>query len=303
MLWSTHPSDLPQCTVVSVDKRALGAIAVTLTLWSSAFTGIRIGLEAFSPGNLALLRFLSASAALLVFAVIRRMPLPALRDIPSMLLIGLFGITIYHTALNYAEVRVSAGAAGILIASSPVFTALLATAFLGERLRLVGWLGIALSFGGSALVALSAGEGFGFEPHAMLVLLSALSGAIYFVMLKPLLSRYSPLQLSTYAIWAGTLLLCVFFPGLPQAVNVAPVGTILTVVYLGVFPGAIAYITWAYALSRTPASLLATYQYLIPVLAVLIAWAWRSETPRAVALLGGAISLVGVILVNKRAPT
>ncbi len=288
---------------MSVDKRALGAIAVTLTLWSSAFAGIRVGLEAFSPGHLALLRFLSASAVLLIFAVIRRMPLPALRDVPFMLLIGLFGITVYHTALNYAEVRVSAGAAGILIASSPVFTALLARAFLRERLRPWGWAGIALSFGGSALVALSEGEGLSFEPHAMLVLLSALSGSIYFVMLKPLLRRYSPLQLSTYAIWAGTLLLCIFLPGLPQAVGTAPAGAILTVVYLGVFPGAVAYITWAYALSRTPASVLASYQYLIPVLAVFIAWVWRDEVPRVVALLGGAVSLVGVILVNRKAVT
>lgn len=283
---------------MNVDRRALGAITITLLLWSSAFAGIRAGLEAFTPGQLALFRFLCASTLMGVFALVRRMRLPALRDVPVILVLGFFGIAAYHTCLNYAEVRVSAGAAGMLIASSPVFVALLAAAFLRERLAVWGWVGIVLSFGGSALVALGAGGTLDLEPYALLVLAAALCGSVYFVLLKPLLARYSPLELSTYAIWAGTLMLLVFLPGLPRAIAQAPLSTILAVVYLGLLPGGVAYITWAVALARTPASVQGSFQYLIPVLAVFIAWIWRGEVPTVAAVAGGAISLAGVILVN-----
>ncbi|NLG66115.1 MAG: DMT family transporter [Actinobacteria bacterium] len=286
---------------MTVDRRSLGAIAVTLVLWSSAFAGIQAALEAFTPGHLALFRFLSASAFMGITAVIRRMRLPALRDLPLILLLGLFGIAVYHTALNYAELRVSAGAAGILIATSPVFTALLAAVFLQERLATWGWLGIVISLGGATLVALGEGGGFNLEPYALLVLTSAVSSAVYFVMMKPLLERYTGLELSTYSIWAGTAMLLFFLPGFPHAVASAPSEAVLAVVYLGVLPGGVAYITWAVALSRTPASVLASFQYLVPVLAVLIAWIWRRESPTIMALAGGAVSLLGVILVNRTA--
>ncbi|OPZ76271.1 MAG: putative inner membrane transporter yiJE [Actinobacteria bacterium ADurb.Bin444] len=286
---------------MTVDRRSLGAIAVTLVLWSSAFAGIQAALEAFTPGHLALFRFLSASAFMGITAVIRRMRLPALRDLPLILLLGLFGIAVYHTALNYAQLRVSAGAAGILIATSPVFTALLAAVFLQERLATWGWLGIVISLGGATLVALGEGGGFNLEPYALLVLISAVSSAVYFVMMKPLLERYTGLELSTYSIWAGTAMLLFFLPGFPHAVASAPSEAVLAVVYLGVLPGGVAYITWAVALSRTPASVLASFQYLVPVLAVLIAWIWRRESPTIMALAGGAVSLLGVILVNRTA--
>ncbi len=286
---------------MTVDRRSLGAIAVTLVLWSSAFAGIQAALEAFTPGHLALFRFLSASAFMGITAVIRRMRLPALRDLPLILLLGLFGIAVYHTALNYAQLRVSAGAAGILIATSPVFTALLAAAFLQERLATWGWLGIVISLGGATLVALGEGGGFNLEPYALLVLISAVSSAVYFVMMKPLLEYYTGLELSTYSIWAGTAMLLFFLPGFPHAVASAPSEAVLAVVYLGVLPGGVAYITWAVALSRTPASVLASFQYLVPVLAVLIAWIWRRESPTIMALAGGAVSLLGVILVNRTA--
>lgn len=120
------------------DARTLAAIGVTLLPWASAFAAIRAGLTAYAPGTLALLRFLVASTVLGIYALATRMRLPALRDLPAMLLMGLVGITLYHVPLNYGEVTVTAGAASLLIASAPTFTALLATAFLGERLRVWG---------------------------------------------------------------------------------------------------------------------------------------------------------------------
>ena len=228
------------------------------------------------------------------------MRLPERADLPQIGLAGFLGISLYHVALNFGEVTVNAGAASLLMSAGPVFTALLSAVFLHERLTRIGWGGILLAFAGASLIALSGGKGLRFTPGALLILLAALAAAAFSILSKQSLRRYTALEFTSYAIWAGTLPLFIFLPGLLRQAPLAARPATLAVIYLGIFPAAIAYVLWNYALSRMPASLLSSFLYLTPVIAIFIAWVWLGEIPALLTLLGGAIAIVGVVVVQTK---
>ena len=273
-------------------------LGLTIVFWASAFAGIRAGLEEYSPGHVALVRLLVASLALFVYAVATRMPLPEVRDLPVILLGGFLAFTVYHVTLNYGEVTVAAGPASLLVNTAPIFTALLATAFLGERLRAIGWIGMLVSFFGAALIALGEGGGFRMAPGAFIILIAAVSVSIYLVIQKPYLQKYGSLNFTAYAIWAGTLFTLVFLPGLAGEARAAPLDATLALVYLGIFPTAIAYVTYAYVFSQLTASRGVSFLYLVGPMAFLIAWIWLGEVPSLLSFVGAGIVLVGVVVVN-----
>ncbi|HVU12390.1 MAG TPA: DMT family transporter [Phototrophicaceae bacterium] len=294
---STEAESRP-ATVTSGASRTLIAAVLTILFWAAAFAGIREGLKGFSPFHVALLRYLTASIVLAVYALVTRMPLPRWRDLPALALLGLIGFTVYNALLNWGEVTVPSAVASFIIASGPIFIALLAVFFLGERLRFLGWLGILISFAGVSVIAFSNGSGFEFDPRAIVILIAAAAQAVYAVGQKPLLKRYTPVQFITYAIWFGTLFLLVFAPGLPDELRTAPSSALIACIFLGVCPGALGYGTWSYVLAHAPASRASTLLYVVPVGALVIAWVWLGEVPSLVAVIGGFIVLAGVILVN-----
>lgn len=282
-----------------MDLKVALALAATIVFWASAFAAISSALWSFAPAELTLLRFLVASAGFALVALFRRPRLPARRDLGRILFLALSGVVLYHRALSYGQRTVTAGAAGVLSNTSPVFAAVLGVAVLGERLKPAGWLAIALGFAGAGLIGFGEGGGeIRFDPGAVLALAAAASWGVYFVAQKALLARYGALELVGYVVWTATALMLWALPSLVESLAAAPRVPILIAVYLGLFPTVLAYAAWTYVLARAPVSHAVGFLYLTPVLSFVFAWAWLGEVPSALTLAGAALALTGVVLLG-----
>ncbi len=269
-----------------------------MVCWASSFPTLRFALQEYEAGPLVLVRFFFSSAVLAVFALAVRMPLPALRDWPVLFFFGTTGMGLSSAALTYGMRTVGAGAGSFLVGMIPVFSALWARLFLGERLVALGWLGIAVSFAGVGLSGIGEGEGLSLNPGAALVVASAFLQSVFYVGQKPYLRRYSALQITCFAVWSGTLSMAWFLPQVPAAVAAAAPGRTIAVGLLGIFPNGLAFAAWSFALSRARAAHVTSAMYVMPAIALTIAFFWLGEVPSPLTVVGGVVALVGVALLN-----
>jgi drug/metabolite transporter (DMT)-like permease len=282
------------------DTTTAVALVVTIFAWASAFPAIRAGLVAFGPVELGALRFAIAAVPAAAFLVIARPPMPRWAEAWRFLAGGLFFVALYTTLLNLGERTVSAGPASFIINVNPIITAGLAMMFLKEHFGRRAWAGTALSLAGIGLIALGEGDALPIDAGVLLILGSGFCNSITSVVQKPLFARHRPLTVSAWNMVIGALLLS---PALPRALEqgrAASMKGLAAAVYLGIVPSLVAYATWTIVLSRLPAGRASSFMYCVPPVATLMGFIWLGETPSATSLVGGAMALAGVVLVNLR---
>ena len=280
-----------------VHRLALVSAGVTVVLWASAFVAIRSAGHYFSPGALALGRLLVGAGMLGLVYLRRGERWPARPAWPGIAVSGLLWFGVYMVALNWGEQEVDAGTASMITSTGPVLIAMLSGWLLREGFPRRLAAGITVSFGGAVIVGISSSSaGQARVSGILLCALAAVSYATSAVTQKPALRHASALQVTTFGCAVGAVACLPFASQLASQVTSAPWSATLGVAYLGVFPTAVAFTTWAYALARTPAGKMGTTVYAIPALTVLMSWAILREVPSWIALAGGALCLAGVAI-------
>ncbi|QBZ89324.1 DMT family transporter [Pseudomonas viciae] len=271
------------------------ATMFVILCWAYSPIGIRIGLQAYEPGQLALMRFLIASAFMAFVAMVKGISLPRIRDLPLLAVLGFFAVSLHHIALNYGQRGVSAGAASVLAQSTPLFSTLLAHFVFKDRVSGWQWGCVLCGLLGAGVVV-AGDRGLGdMDAHGLLILLAALSSSLYFTLQKRHSHRYDGLTLVCYTVWSGTILLFIFAPGMSSSARQAPVSVNLAMLVLGIFPSALAYLAWAYVLAHSNVSRASMALYLIPPTAMLMASLVLAERPSMMVVVGAVIVLMSVL--------
>ncbi|MCS3468827.1 drug/metabolite transporter (DMT)-like permease [Pseudomonas sp. JUb42] len=271
------------------------ATLFVILCWAYSPTGVHIALHDYGPAHLALLRFIVASIFMAGVALVMGISLPRLQDLPVLALLGLFAVSLHHTALNYGQQGVSAGAASVLAQTTPLFSTLLAHFVFKERVNARQWACVLCGLFGIAIVAGGDHGLAGLNPQALLIPLAALSWSLYFALQKRHCHRYSGLTIVCYTVWSGTALLLIYAPGLWQVALHASAAANLAVLILGIFPSALAYLAWAYVLAHSNVSRAALALYLIPPTAMSMAAIALAERPGLMVIVGTVIVLASVL--------
>lgn len=286
--------------------RVFVAIVVTVLAWASAFIVVRGVAPHFGGGALALARLVVGTVLLSLVVIGRRWVKPTPRE---WLLIVVFGVAwfgAYNVALNTAEHSLDAGTTAMLINIGPILIALGAGVFLGEGIPKWLAIGAGVAFFGVILIGIStgfsaaSGGGFGDGSGVLWALLAAVTYAIGVLCQKRVMRRLPAAQVTFLGCAIGLIACTPFIGELIDNLQSAPVTSILGAVYLGAVPTALAFSTWAYALSKMPAGQLGVTTYVVPAIAVVLGLIFFGEVPALLAIIGGVVCLGGVALSRRR---
>ncbi|HBC4473735.1 TPA: DMT family transporter [Staphylococcus aureus] len=271
----------------------------TIILWGSAFPMIKIALNDFSAESLSAFRLILATIILLPFVIIKKLPTPELRDIPVIFILGFCGFVIYRTALNFGETLISAGISGILVSTTPIFSSALAYIFLKEHFSKWNWLSSLVAFIGISIISISKDDYTTINVLGVfIILLASFSESLYFTFQKKYIEKYGFIAFTLYTIMASSPFMLIFIPEIINDIHGATFTSIVSVLYLAIFPTIIPYVLLAYIVKSVGVSDATMSLYLTPIVSLLLSYLLLDELPTTLAIIGGIITLLGVSLSN-----
>jgi drug/metabolite transporter (DMT)-like permease len=277
-------------------SKPLAAAGVTMVLWASAFIAIRVSGAHYHPGAMALGRLAVGAIALSAALIGRPFRLPRGRPLLLVLAYGALWFGVYAVLINAAERELDAGTTALIINVGPILIAVFAGIYLREGFPRGLVAGLAVAMLGVVAIAVTTSTGRYSLTAVLLALGAAAMYAVGVLLQKQALADVDPVTCTWLGCVAGAAVCLPFAPQLVRDVVSAPAGATAGVVYLGVFPTAVAFLTWAYALKHTSAGRLSASSYLVPAIAVLLSWLVLAEVPSPLALAGGALCLAGVAI-------
>lgn len=277
-------------------------------VWGASFVATKVALQDISPVTIVWLRFLMGLAILgMAVALRKQFALPDKREWGYFALLGFLGIT-FHQWLQSNGLQTSeAGTTAWIVATTPVFMALLGRVLLKETLGWAKILGILLAFMG-VLVVVSKGDPasisigrFG-APGDALILVSAVNWAVFSALSRRGLKSHPASLMMFYVMgfgWLFTTLLFVTTGGFAE-IRALTFSGWLGVLFLGIFCSGLAYIAWYDALKALATAQTGVFLYIEPLVALVVAFFILGEAILPASLIGGVVILLGVWLVNRK---
>lgn len=284
---------------------AEATLLLTVTIWSLNFSAVKVGVGFISPLAFAVVRF-SLGAAVTVAIVLWREGLPRFRrsDLPLLVAAALFGVTLNQACFVGALHAASAAGTALLVGTVPIWGAVLTTFVGRERVSRGHWVAVAAGMLGVVLIVRGgpseAGAIAGVSWGELLALGTAVSWAAYSVLIRPLMERYSALQLSSFMMVVGTAMLAPFaISGLvSQDWAAVPDQAWLSLLYAALLSVTLTNILYFRAIHRVGPARATIFMYLEPFGGVLFALLLLHESVEPLQLLGGLV-VVGSLLVGR----
>jgi drug/metabolite transporter (DMT)-like permease len=280
---------------------------VAAALFGSSVVAVRVAVQDVPPLSLAVLRFGQGGLLLvLVLMLVGARDLLRVKwhDLPLLVLLGAVLFTVFPVTFNASLRLIEASRGALILATLPLWSALLARVARSERLAPQQIVGVFLSLGGVGLALAERGVGgqggLGTLVGDGLMLVTALCGAAYGVLAQRAFARYNALTVTTYAMVIGTLLLLplALVEGLAGVLPRLDWETVALLAFLGVLGGALGFFLWTFALTRLTPTQVAVYINLNPLVAMVLAAALLAERLTIVFAVGFGAVLLGVLLVN-----
>jgi len=283
------------------DPSLTGAIVAAILAFGSSFPSVKLALGSFGPGPLALARFVAASVALAIYFAVTRWPTGVVREWRTLVFLAFANVAVYHILFNNGQKLASPSAVSILVTTSPLWSSVIAVFVMGERSTPKLWIGLGLAFIGAGVIAISERGAVALSPGALFVLAAAFLQGVSFIVQRPTVARMGALATTAVAIWLGTAVLGVVYgKQFVTELSTASTGAVIAAVYLGLVSSVVGLACWAYVLHRIPASEGAPYLLIVPVIATAISLMLLGDVPRPATLLGGIVTIAGVLVSTRR---
>lgn len=295
---------MTQIPAARLQPSVLVAIIITVLAWASAFIVIRGVSPHFDGGALALARLTVGSVILGIVMIGRGWVRMTGREWVLVIVFGVAWFGAYNVALNLSEHSLDAGTTAMIVNIGPILIALGAGVFLGEGIPKWLAIGAGIAFAGVVLIGIATGISGVLNPIGLVwALVAAVTYTIGVLCQKPALKRLPARQVTFLGCVIGAVVCTPFVSQLMSNLHSAPLPSILGAVYLGAVPTALAFSTWAYALSKMPAGQLGVTTYVVPTLVVVFGLLFFREIPPVLAIVGGVVCLVGVAVSRRRVRT
>lgn len=272
---------------------------ITIIIWAMAYILTKIGLTYYSPLGLSVFRYIAASIFFALVAFVKKVPFSDIKDIPWFFALGATGFSIYVLTFNIGAQSVSVATSSIIIATTPIFTALAARIIFNEKINKIGWSGILIEFIGVIVICLWKGI-FSLNRGVLWILISAFSFSIYNILQKKLINKYTPIQTTTYSIFTGTIILLVFLPKVLPELKSSVWQANVSVIIMGIICSGIAYLLWSKALSLAEkTSEVSNFLFISPLLTTIMGFFTLFEIPSIGTWVGRTIIFLGIIVFEK----